>query len=433
MPHEVTMPQLGMAQDAGRLIAWHKAPGDAVSKGEILFEVETDKATMEVEAQGDGYLTGVSAAEGEDVPVGQVIARITETAEDSAPPPQKEAVSAPAEASAALPEGRRVTMPQLGMAQDAGVLVGWSVALGDKVGAEDTLFEVETDKSTMEVPAGAAGYLAATLAEPGEEVPVGEPVAILTEVAPETTEARSRASAGSADAPAEAPPPSPEPAKAPEAVPAQQKPPAPAPGGRILASPKARRVALQEGLDLARLVDAGHPQPYHLADLEVLRGLPGDTPATAEASGPARRLTAEIETDGLPDFCAWVTARHGLDDADAVLAGLAGASLDAEGHVTVAIERLGIQRGFGIPESRQLGRVASSDERPDILVRDLRGTRLREIHLGSPDMPVLTLAPAGAGLSITLDCAAGQLDTPDAIRLISDFAGRVEDPLRHLL
>ena len=54
MPHDVTMPQLGMAQDAGKIVSWLKKPGDAVSKGDALFEVETDKATMEVEAQADG-------------------------------------------------------------------------------------------------------------------------------------------------------------------------------------------------------------------------------------------------------------------------------------------------------------------------------------------------------------------------------------------
>ncbi len=85
MPHDVTMPQLGMAQDAGKIVSWLKAPGDKVAKGDALFEVETDKATMEVEAQASGFLTHVSAQAGEDIPVGQAIARISETAEEDAP------------------------------------------------------------------------------------------------------------------------------------------------------------------------------------------------------------------------------------------------------------------------------------------------------------------------------------------------------------
>ena len=70
MPLDVIMPALGMAQETGLIVAWHKQSGDPVAKGDALFEVETDKATMEVEAQGDGYLTDVTASEGTDVPVG---------------------------------------------------------------------------------------------------------------------------------------------------------------------------------------------------------------------------------------------------------------------------------------------------------------------------------------------------------------------------
>jgi pyruvate/2-oxoglutarate dehydrogenase complex dihydrolipoamide acyltransferase (E2) component len=196
MPHDVTMPQLGMAQDAGKIVSWLKSPGEAVSKGDALFEVETDKATMEVEAQADGFLTGVSAGEGEDVPVGAVIARISDSAEDdaSAPPPAQ-AEDGTDDAADELPEGHAVTMPQLGMAQDSGVLVSWQKSPGDAVSADDVLFEVETDKSTMEVEAGREGFLAATLAEAGEEVPVGEAVAIISAEAPDMPLSRSRGSA----------------------------------------------------------------------------------------------------------------------------------------------------------------------------------------------------------------------------------------------
>ena len=66
MPHEVIMPALGMAQDSGQLLAWHKKPGEAVAAGDVLFEVETDKAAMEVEAQKEGYLTDVSVEAGSE-------------------------------------------------------------------------------------------------------------------------------------------------------------------------------------------------------------------------------------------------------------------------------------------------------------------------------------------------------------------------------
>ena len=427
------MPQLGMAQDAGRLTQWLKAPGDAVTKGDALFEVETDKATMEVEAQASGFLTHVTAAEGEDVPVGQVIARISDSADaagDSPAPNDSAASDSPAQDN--LPEGREVTMPQLGMAQDSGVLVGWLVELGAKVGADDLLFEVETDKATMEVPAGMAGYLAATLAQAGDAVPVGQAVAVIAANRPDNTVARGMAAA--------APPPKagkePEPAKA--APPAASKPaaphaPAPQPAGdRILASPKLRRVALEKGLDLARLVQAGHPQPYHMRDLEVLERLPSANPAPQTGMAvQAIRLDAECAQDGFAPFALWAAEAQGMTDADALLAGLAGASLG--GAVTVAIERFGQQRAFAVPDHRHLSAVTECDAAPDLRLRDLRATPLRTVTMGAEDVPVLTLMQEGAGLALVLECSPDQLAPDGAIALLSEFAGRMQDPLRHLL
>ena len=76
MPTNVIMPALGMAQDTGRLIRWLVDPEQGVSKGDPLMEIETDKATVEVEAPATGVLGEVTAAEGEEIPVGQVIAVI---------------------------------------------------------------------------------------------------------------------------------------------------------------------------------------------------------------------------------------------------------------------------------------------------------------------------------------------------------------------
>ncbi len=433
MPHDVTMPQLGMAQDAGKIVSWLKSPGDEVAKGDALFEVETDKATMEVEAQAAGFLTGVTAAEGDDVPVGAVIARISDSADDDTP--AAEAALAPAAEAPAddLPEGHSVTMPQLGMAQDTGLLVSWQKSPGDAVSATDVLFEVETDKSTMEVEAGRDGYLAATLAEAGEEVPVGDPVAIISDAAPANPVARSVASA--AAAPATAPAAPAESAKADPAPKAKSAPAAPvaAPqptGGRILASPKARRLAMEQGLDLGRLAEAGYAQPFHVSDLDTLRSLPAAAPA-AEAGTASRRLVAETAEDGVPGFAAWAAEAHGLTDADAILAALAASSMASPGPV--AVERHGQAKTYALPASRVLSGTTETEETPALILRDLRGTRLSSVEMGGETTPVLTLTPNGTGLTITLECAPSQMDAPAAIQLLSDFAGRVEQPLRHLL
>jgi pyruvate dehydrogenase E2 component (dihydrolipoamide acetyltransferase) len=85
MATDVIMPALGMAQEKGKLVNWLKADGDAVKKGEPLMEVETDKATVEVEAPASGVLANVTATAGDEVPVGQRIAVILAVGEKAAP------------------------------------------------------------------------------------------------------------------------------------------------------------------------------------------------------------------------------------------------------------------------------------------------------------------------------------------------------------
>ena len=439
MPHDVTMPQLGMSQDTGKIVSWLKSPGDAVSKGDILFEVETDKATVEVEAQAKGFLNGVTTAEGEEVAVGAVIAIISETAEAADKPASSKTVENAAEDETDdLPEGHSVTMPQLGMAQDTGLLVNWLKSPGDQIAASDVLFEVETDKSTMEVEAGRDGFLAATLANAGEEVPVGAAVAVISSDKPANPIARSAKQTPKSAAPTpqdeksepseqKTSPASSQTAKAPP----QQKPALSAKSsGRILASPKARRLALEEGLDLNRLAEAGHPQPFHVRDLDTLRAM--GTPETAAYAGPvSRRLAANIDRDGLGEFADWAHKAHGLDDADAILCGLAAASMPRPGPIR--LERFGVEKTYEPGKSRSLTAVVESDATPALVLRDLRHSRVQFVELGAEDLPVLTLMQSGSGLTITLEASAAQLDAGSAIQLLEDFAGKVEQPLRHLL
>jgi len=446
MPHEVIMPALGMAQDAGRLVAWLKKPGDPIAEGDALFEVETDKATMEVEAQAPGFLTDVRAAEGDDVPVGRVIARISETAETAetagAALPEPSAPSETAKKPPAsappddLPEGRSVILPALGMAQDTGLLVAWHVSPGEEVAEGDVLFEVETDKTTMEVSAEAAGFVAAILAEDGEEVPVGERVAILTAEKPTAPVRRKRSAAG-----VEAPQSHEAPA-APKETPATERAATPpvATGGRILASPKARRLALEEGLDLARLVEAGHPQPFHVRDLEALKTLQDARPATAAAAAQAtRRITADIHREGFSEFLAWAAESEGHADAPALLAAFAAASFRSgreHAAICVIVERFGEESRHLDPDRAATGRSAVPDEdapAPDLILRDLRHVSISSVELGAEDAPVLTIMKRGEGLAVTLECGAGHLSAAAALELVSGFTGRLEEPLRHLL
>ncbi len=98
MAVSVVMPALEMAQETGKLVAWRKKEGETVSKGEILLEIETDKAVMEVEASADGVLAGVKELAGAVVPVGKTIAWIVRPGEN--PPLETASPLAPREAIA---------------------------------------------------------------------------------------------------------------------------------------------------------------------------------------------------------------------------------------------------------------------------------------------------------------------------------------------
>src|SRR5690242_7220 len=115
MPAEVIMPMLGMAQETGKVVRWLKAEGEAVAKAEPLMEVETDKVTVEIEAPASGRLAGVSASEGEDVPVGRVIAYVIGDGEPVPASPRAGAAPAPPGSAPQVPAADRATL-----APDAG-------------------------------------------------------------------------------------------------------------------------------------------------------------------------------------------------------------------------------------------------------------------------------------------------------------------------
>ena len=131
MATDVIMPALGVAQQTGILLKWLKAEGQSVSKGEPLMEVETDKATVEIEAVASGILTNVTASAGDEVPVGQMIALILAPGE--ALPTKQEAPRAvrqplqrphPSPLPGGEGKGERPPLPQ-GWLRDTLDTVGW--------------------------------------------------------------------------------------------------------------------------------------------------------------------------------------------------------------------------------------------------------------------------------------------------------------------
>ncbi|MFM6954511.1 MAG: biotin/lipoyl-containing protein, partial [Sphingobacteriaceae bacterium] len=175
MAEVVRMPKMSDTMTEGVIAKWHKKVGDKINSGDLVAEVETDKATMDFESFQEGTLLYVGIPEGQAAPVDSVIAVIGAPGEDyqallgasAAPAAEKPAPvtseSAPVAAApvaSASPESLGATvirMPLLSDTMKEGVIAEWHKKVGDKVKSDDALADVETDKATMEVTAYAEG------------------------------------------------------------------------------------------------------------------------------------------------------------------------------------------------------------------------------------------------------------------------------------
>jgi pyruvate/2-oxoglutarate dehydrogenase complex dihydrolipoamide acyltransferase (E2) component len=333
-----------------------------------------------------------------------------------------------------------VIMPMLGMAQETGVIVSWLKAHGDAVRAGEPLMEVETDKATMEVEAAHDGYLADLRYGPGDVVPVGEVVAMILTDRPDATEP-STAAASPAKLPIASPEPAPVSAPAAEQAPALAAPapilnpvPVSKKPGRILASPKLRRLALEQGLDLGRLATAGHPEPYHVADLSRLAAL-----HTAQPMAGINRVTATASHDNFASFHALLNSQTGEVQRSVLWSAFASGSLRAtesadETSIVIRTETLSDAPAtiYVDPDLTPFSNVTPSElgSAPTLIVRDLIDSPLDELALVADTQPGLCIA---GSYRLTLTWPEGSLSTSAAIALIIGVARRIEQPLRHLL
>lgn len=342
-----------------------------------------------------------------------------------------------------------VIMPALGMAQETGKLVAWLKQPGDAVAKGDVLMEVETDKSVMEVEAGHGGFVAALYAQAGEDVPVGDVVAVISSEKPPAPVQTSRG-----DGPSAAPPESRERIDA--TAPAEPEPvrasasPAPSANGRILASPKARRLAHEQGLDLAQLAAAGISQPYHVADLETLRDLEAQGAAAVpvpQAPPPAAAVAvlhigARISAAGGEALLARLKEESGLEVTQGALwRKFAAAALrearkaDDQAIVVETVKPGGEPCRFADPDRARLSAQPHDDAAaaPSLVLRDLSGTAITTVRLGAPAAPVLTLGRDRDDMTVALDFTGEQLTESQALTFIAGFAARLEEPLRYLV
>ncbi len=174
MPVEVILPKVDMDMSHGTLATWHATEGQLVQQGAPLFDIETDKAAMEVEAPATGYLRQVTAKVGDKVAVGTTIALLYAEGEAVEP-----VTAAPAAASNEGLQPTEVILPKVDMDMTHGTLAVWHVAEGAMVQQGAPLFDIETDKAAMEVEAPATGRLHYITAKIGDKVPVGSTIAYI--------------------------------------------------------------------------------------------------------------------------------------------------------------------------------------------------------------------------------------------------------------
>jgi pyruvate dehydrogenase E2 component (dihydrolipoamide acetyltransferase) len=317
MAEVVKMPKMSDTMTEGVMAKWHVKVGDKVKSGDVLAEVETDKATMDLESYWDATILYIGVEEGKAVPVDAVIAVVGKEGEDykaaleaeggaAAPaaaekPSEAEKASIPAAPSttgAALSDAdiekmgvTVVRMPLLSDTMTEGVIAEWHKKVGDKIKEDDILADVETDKATMEVMGYAEGTLLHIGVEKGQAAKVNGIIAI---VGPEGTDISAIVKQG--DAPA-AQAGSGAPAPAAQEQPAAEEPEskelASTDGSRVKASPLAKRIAKEKGIDLSKVSGSADGGRIIKKDIENFKPAAA-APQAAEAPAQAAEKPAVL-------------------------------------------------------------------------------------------------------------------------------------------
>jgi len=249
------MPRLGETMEEGKIVGFLVNPGDSFKRGDSIIEIETDKTVAEFPALGDGTLHEWIGSIGDHVEVGAALARIdigdgpdwTDEGGESASSPEEPTAQAPANAVGS-PEGFVVTeldMPRLGETMEEGRIVRWLKAVGDSFERGEAILEIETDKTVAEFPALVSGKLIEILRHEGDMVTVGDAIARI-EVLAGTVAVKSDALLTETVTAS--------------VMPAARKTLTPrqaSHGQRVRATPLARRIARDKGIDINLVSGSG--------------------------------------------------------------------------------------------------------------------------------------------------------------------------------
>ncbi|TDE29443.1 pyruvate dehydrogenase [Flavobacterium ranwuense] len=308
----ITMPRLSDTMTEGTVATWLKKVGDKVSEGDILAEIETDKATMEFESFNEGTLLHIGIPAGETAPVDSLLAIIGKEGEDisallagksadAAPAKEEikvteetattpEVTKAAAPATASLPKGVVViTMPRLSDTMTEGTVATWLKKVGDAVAEGDILAEIETDKATMEFESFNEGTLLYVGIQEGNTAPVDSLLAIIGPAGTDISGIAENYKTGGAPQVAPAVAEEKEVAPTEKATePIVQEPSTD--GQRILASPLAKKIASDKGIQLTQVKGSGENGRIVKSDIENF------TPQTAATPAPTTSAPAKTET-----------------------------------------------------------------------------------------------------------------------------------------
>lgn len=293
----VNMPRLSDTMEEGTVAAWLKQVGDTIQEGDILAEIETDKATMEFESFNEGTLLHIGVQEGETTKVDQLLAIIGDQGEDISallnggdhaaaeakeePNTTNTTVETQADSSATqsqeLPEGVIVvTMPRLSDTMEEGTVATWLKQVGDKVEEGDILAEIETDKATMEFESFQSGTLLEIGLKEGESAKVDALLAIIGPAGTDISGVAAGFSSSSATSKVEAPKAEAKKEEAPKGPPVKKEAPKsntpkPTPvteNGRVFVSPLAKKLAEDKGINLVKVQGSGENGRIIKRDIE---------------------------------------------------------------------------------------------------------------------------------------------------------------------
>ena len=305
MAEVITMPRLSDTMTEGKVSKWHKKVGDTVKEGDVLAEIETDKAVQDFESEFNGTLLYIGTEEGSNSPVDSVLAIIGNAGEDisglvsggnSAPQTEEKkeevAVSAPevSAVSAEIPAGVEViTMPRLSDTMTEGKVAKWHKNVGDDVKEGDILAEIETDKAVQDFESEFKGTLLYQGVSEGNATNVDEILAI---IGPAGTDVSAIvAGGGKVAAPVAAEAPKTESVPAVNATVSTTT----STGGRINISPLAKKMASEKGIDISTVKGSGDNGRIVKKDIENYQ--PSAAPvqqtaavSTSVASAPAAQV-----------------------------------------------------------------------------------------------------------------------------------------------